>query len=138
MTSGNGRDAHILFLHRQGRTIRSIAREVGLSPSRVRQVIAAGDFEADDDGDIENVLAALADFDPEHEVVPPLTLVGAERSRNGMCPRWVDTIGSVSEMDIYRHRFRNGSEGDPRVTPSWRRTWRGSCSRPGGGSGHAA
>ena len=110
--------ALVLSLHAQNFSIRETAKRTGLARTTVHRIVATADvspiayleqpLESDDGDDTE----ALLDADPERVAAPPLTFVGTERVRGAMTPRWVDTVGPVDEMAIYRYRFRSGSEGD--------------------------
>jgi lambda repressor-like predicted transcriptional regulator len=89
MDSGNGvRDALVMALHVQGYSIRAISREVGLSRSRVHQIIAASTAEA------EERLAEL-DAEDSDELVPPFRFVGMDPPEGGRraVERFVDGNG---------------------------------------------
>jgi hypothetical protein len=104
MTSAD--DVH--RLHREGFSIRAIAKRLGLSRMKVHRVLmAAGNAVVTEDEDGGEVFD-----DAERVVVPPLTYVGTERHNGKLYARWVDTVGPVNELEIYRYRFRDGSEGD--------------------------
>jgi hypothetical protein len=121
------RDAFIIQLHRQGRSVRSIANEVELSRSRVHQVIAAyhasGGGPDDDDDSVEDLLTLLDAAAAERELTPPFTFVGMqaelvaldrhEEPHPTLMERFLDAAGrSCSMADLYRWCFRDGSEGD--------------------------
>jgi hypothetical protein len=137
------RDARIVALHERGWTVRAIAAEVGLSPTRVHQVIAAAvivvDDTEDDDPDVFDDNAVPYDI---YEPIPRFVFVGlaipedrrGEPLRNGdgvvfaPAPRAIDGNGvSVSnpELEIYRwcvHAEVDGdSDGAERVRTDWAR-----------------
>jgi hypothetical protein len=129
--STEGRDAAIRELSRQGRSVRQIARELGVSKSQVHRVliasplstvVGADDTDPDPWTDTTNG-DALALFDTAEERWPaePFTLVGTERQWFTRGPgnggywadreRWVDGDGrsvgdehESAEMALYRYR----------------------------------
>jgi hypothetical protein len=113
VTSDNGRDPHIVYLHGQGRSIRSIAREVGLSRSQVHRILAA---DADDD-DARLALMDVDDADPDDpegdRVDPPLVFVGIdfEGFPRGV-ERVLDAAGRhVDGLRLYRWRQHHDGDG---------------------------
>jgi hypothetical protein len=115
MTTGDVRaheDALVRELYGQGESIRQIAKRTEFSRPKVDRILARsarpfGDLPEpdDDDGDeldgIEDMLALWDDDD--RAVVPPLFYVGTERHRGQVHARWVDTVGPVNDLQIYRH-----------------------------------
>ena len=123
MTTANVRaheESLVGELYGRGLSIRGIAKRAGFSRPKVDRILRRlglgprlfSDLPEPDNGDDLDDDLALLDGDPERVVVPPLTYVGTERHRGKVYARWVDTVGPVNELDIYRYRFRNGSEGD--------------------------
>jgi hypothetical protein len=123
----------IVSLRAQGHSIRAIARQVGLSRSRVHEIVSglAVDDDTDpdpwdDDADPETALS-LFDTDEEHWPTEPFTFVGYERQWFTRGPgnggywaemeRWVDAEGASladeresAEMALYRYRAHVANE----------------------------
>ena len=123
---------HVLIaaLHREGHSIRAIARRVDLSRSRVHEIVTAQTNGDDGDPDpwTDDDAEELALFDAEDDdpgVVPPITYVGTERvwcpGAKGEGGRWADqkryldcTGRSVSELDLYRWCEYRANDHDDR------------------------
>lgn len=110
LVMGTERDAYIRAQYYAGRSAIELGAELGLSRSQVHRIVAVGP--PPDDADDDQGTEVLLDSDGERVVVPPLTYVGTEGHNGKAYARWVDTVGPVNELEIWRHRFRNGSEGD--------------------------
>jgi hypothetical protein len=111
------RDEQIMGMHAEGWSIRAIAREVGLSRSRVHQIIeanadvAAADYDNETD-ETDTMLALLdaAEVD-EDELQGPFRYLGTDATGD----RFVDANGtSCTLLNIYRvahHRGEGYDEG---------------------------
>jgi hypothetical protein len=122
-------------LHQAGHSIRTIARQVGLSRSQVHRIISnptpdmspiaylgPEDDEQDDWPDDELPAALLADDaierEPHEVLTPPFTFAGLvdvpdtmpTRRRDGkirLAPQWRDAHGqAVSQVDLWRYGHR--------------------------------
>jgi hypothetical protein len=119
-----GRDSYIRHLYRSEKwTIRAIARQVGLSRSKVHRIVSSGpavgwvdpmaapdpdeyagngDCFDDDDSD------EFGMFDEGPPLQPPIRYVGPSRPHGPerrIEPLWVDRTGAlVNELQIYRHQ----------------------------------
>jgi hypothetical protein len=93
--SDNPRYVLIATLHAQGRSIRSIARQVGLSRSWVHEIVSG--LRCDDDADAELARFNVVDDD---ECTPPFTFVGMdpERGSKGSVERFVDGTGTPCDI----------------------------------------
>ena len=116
------RNGPIASLRAQGHSIRAIARQVGLSRSRVHEIVSG--LAADDDTDPD---PWDDDTDEEHLPTEPFTFVGYERQWFTRGPgnggywaemeRWVDAEGASladeresAEMALYRYRAHVANE----------------------------
>jgi len=103
--NGDGmREALIMALHLQGYSVRSIAREVGLSRSRVHQIITAQTAKARDVSEAEERLSML-DAETDDGLVPPFRFVGLEPPQGGRSAqeRFVDGNGKpCNVLGIWR------------------------------------
>src|SRR5271166_815215 len=125
------RDELIARLHAEGWPVRAIACEVGVSKSRVQQILSERQADEDDDDEEDDDLTAdeLAPLDggeedDDYPPPPPYTHVGRERvwcagakgegGRWTEQDRWVDGNGrSCSELDVYRWCvYRANDDGD--------------------------
>ena len=116
------RDEYIRELRAGGWSVIEIADEVGLSRSQVHRILAAappgddGDELDIDERDIDGgelaLLGASGSRD-ERELVPPIQFVGVVRGVDGMGDEWryVDAVGSVSGLELYRYRQMLDREG---------------------------
>lgn len=120
MSTDVARDDRIAELAAEGLTVRAIAERVGLSRSRVGEILQAiraaaeeygADDEPDDDGD---EWPELRDIPADYTAVPPLRYVGmaedvaielpdGDVTRYVNIPRFIDANGiPVDELDRYR------------------------------------
>ena len=101
-------------LRGEGYTIRQIADALGLSKSMVGRIV-----KPEDDADLAlgadelDDIALLGSSSDERELVPPITFVGVVRGVDGSGDDWryMDAYGSVSALDLYRHRQMLEREG---------------------------
>src|SRR6185437_10308554 len=105
------RDEQIAAMHADGWSIRAIAREVGLSRSRVHQIIdavadAAADYDGETDEEIETVLALMdATEVDEDELQGPFRYLGTDATGD----RFADVNGtSCNLLNIYRLAHQRG------------------------------
>jgi hypothetical protein len=96
---GGMREGLIMALHLQGYSVRQIGQEVGLSRSRVHQIIAAA-HQARDVSEAEDRLSVLdAETDAEG-LVPPFVFVGMDPPQGGRraVERFVEGNGKPCNM----------------------------------------
>lgn len=141
MASDNsGRDERIVSLHERGWTMRAIATEVGISPTRVHQVVTAaagtGLMITIEDDELENDNEEEDDEDgigvdslvPE-QMAWPFVYVGRDATldwrgrpardsdghRLGRSPRWLDARGHhIGQLDHFRYEQYLRRECDDR------------------------